>query len=481
MLNVLLNNSGFKKKLYTYRPDRADLKVDTHRTKTQCRLEPCDTTSIERGIRQLLANKVSGTMVGIWLLVPEHLRMGTWDLLCGWTKKSTPQVEPRLALQLVHEAALCVTGVRQARSLSQKGFELANGLPFVATDKAIHELLDAHTVAEAQSVQIALGKIRRASGHYHAQVLAIDPHRIPSYSKRQMRRHQNNKGPKPSKMAQTFFCLDTSNKQPICFTTGTSSKTVSQATTELLDLASAILNPQQNKSLVVADGEHFTVEIITDIYNRSHFDLLVQLPNQPDLEKKLKKIPQAQFVPRWAGFATYKGPYHFRNDIQIPLYLIVQRCGETPDQYQFKAFLSTSNREEVDDLTIHFPSRWHVEEFFNANQALGWSRAGTTNINIRYGHMTLALIAQTSIHQLRQRLGEPIDQWDAKHLAKSLFNGLDGDIRVIDDTIVITYYNAPNVHLLKKHYESLPQKLISENVDPRIPWLCNFKLDFRFK
>jgi len=95
--------------------------------------------------------------------------------------------------------------------------------------------------------------------------------------------------------------------------------------------------------------------------------------------------------------------------------------------------------------------------------------------------MTLALIAQASIHRLRQRLGEPIVQWDARHLAKSLFNGLDGDIRVTDDTIVITYYNAPNVLLLKKHYEYLPQKLTSENVDPRIPWLYNFKLDFRFK
>ena len=30
-----------------------------------------------------------------------------------------PQVEPRLALQLVHEATLCVTCIRQARSLSQ--------------------------------------------------------------------------------------------------------------------------------------------------------------------------------------------------------------------------------------------------------------------------------------------------------------------------------------------------------------------------
>lgn len=100
----------------------------------------------------------------------------------------------------------------------------------------------------------------------------------------------------------------------------------------------------------------------------------------------------------------------------------------------------------------------------------------TASINIRYGHMTLALIARTSVHQLRQRLGEPIARRDAGHPAKSLFNGLDGDIRVSDDTIVITYCNAPNILLLKSHYEHLPQKPVSENADPRIPWLYNFKL-----
>jgi hypothetical protein len=55
-----------------------------------------------------------------------------------------------VALQLVHEAALCVSGVRQQRTLSQKGFELLNGLPFVVSDMAVHQLLGAHTVEEAQ-------------------------------------------------------------------------------------------------------------------------------------------------------------------------------------------------------------------------------------------------------------------------------------------------------------------------------------------
>ena len=103
------------------------------------------------------------------------------------------------------------------------------------------------------------------------------------------------------------------------------------------------------------------------------------------------------------------------------------------------------------------------------------------NLNIRYGQMTMALIAQAAIGQLRQRLGEPVSGWDAAHLASSFLQGLDGDIRVTDDTIIVTYYNAPNVDLLREHYEHLPAKLRDENIDPHIPWLYNLKLDFRFR
>ena len=66
--------------------------------------------------------------------MPEHLRLGTWDLLCAWSQSSGQTVWPRMALHLVHEAAFCVNGLRKDRSLTQKGFELSNGLPFVPTD-----------------------------------------------------------------------------------------------------------------------------------------------------------------------------------------------------------------------------------------------------------------------------------------------------------------------------------------------------------
>ena len=91
------------------------------------------------------------------------------------------------------------------------------------------------------------------------------------------------------------------------------------------------------------------------------------------------------------------------------------------------------------------------------------------------------LLAQTVIHQFRKRLGDPFASWDAKHMASEVFRGLDGDVRVMDNTIVVTYYNAPNQEQLRPQYENLPAKLRAEGVEPGIPWLYGFHLDFRFR
>ncbi len=101
---------------------------------------------------------------------------------------------------------------------------------------------------------------------------------------------------------------------------------------------------------------------------------------------------------------------------------------------------------------------------------MGWHRAGTLNLNIRYGHLTMSLAAQASLHELRLRLGKPFVQWDALHLARNLFDKLEGDIRVEKQTIVVTLYNPPNAPLLRHHYELLPEKLAKESINPKITW-----------
>jgi Transposase DDE domain len=441
---------------------------------------PSDPQSLERGVRQCLADKVAGNLVGLWLLIPELLRLGVWDLLCGWTGRRPEYVEPRLALQLVHEAALCVTGIRAHRCLGQRGFELANGLYFLTSDMAVHELLAAHTVAEAQGLQVGLGKLRRASGHFRGNVLAVDPHRIRSSTKRQMRRRRKDPDAPATKVAQTFFLLDADTGQPVCCTTGTAARTATTAAVGLLDLAADILEPEN--ALVLVDTEHFTVELLDDVKQRTQFDLLVPMSGRQSLIRELRALPPETFHPRWAGYATAKRTYTPHNSTNGPFSQYLQRSGERAEDYHYKAFLSTRDGDEVAALAEEFPKRWHVEEFYNAEQALGWDRAGTCNLNIRYGQMSLALIAQAAIHQFRKRVGPPAQSWDAEHLAKSYFAGLEGDVRVMDgQTILVTYYNAKDAELLKRSYADLPGKLKADGTDPHIPWLYNFQIDFCFR
>lgn len=478
--------TAFKKKLYALNPKNPPPTLPVQSTRKRERRVLADCLSVERGVRQLLADKVSGNLLGLWLLMPEHLRLGSWDLLRTWSGDLTQDaLAPRLALHLVHEAALCRPSLRYSRSLRHKGFELANGLPFLPTDGAVHELLDAHTVEQAHQLQIRLGQLRRASGHFPAELLVLDPHREVSYSKRDMVQRRPSANQPAAKHAQSFFLLDGKSKQPLCLIQASSAQAIPQASGQLLQLAQPMLassGGQTPASLIVADVEHYSTELLDWVRQNTQFDLLVPLRHSKNLEQHYKGLAPEKFTRHWAGFATAIETFLPEGTtVSKPCWRYIQRTGERPQDYHFKGFACTSQRPEVPTLTRDFPDRWHIEEFFRFDQDLGWKRAGTLNLNIRSGQMTLALMAQALIHQLRQRLGAPYQQWDSPHLARDFFGGLEGDLHVEGDTLLVTYYNAPEAHRWKHHFENLPQQLEKEKVDPRIPWLYNFKLDFRFK
>ncbi|MFO7853611.1 MAG: hypothetical protein R6X28_14305, partial [Bacteroidales bacterium] len=77
-------------------------------------------------------------------------------------------------------------------------------------------------------------------------------------------------------------------------------------------------------------------------------------------------------------------------------------------------------------------------------------------------------------------LNQDYQKWDAKHLSNEVLAWADGDIRVKSDTILITFYGKPT-HLNPQDYINLPARLIAEDINPKIPWLYDYKIDFRFK
>lgn len=428
----------------------------------------------------MLCDKVSGNLMGLFLLIPDHLRLKTWDLVCQWTGEPADSLSPRLAMQMIHESSLCITSLRERSCIRHKGFEVLNGLGVVASDTQIHKLLDSHTVEDSRQLQINLGKLRMASGDYVGKRLAIDPHRIKSHSKRRMRRRSGAGHDKTStNTLQTFFCLDIDTKQPVAFTIASSALSVPQVTPGLLGMVEDILAPCEHNALILADTEHESAELFTHVHNKTPFELLCPVAARKHRRERYQQIPHENFQRHRSGYATTRQPYHFTGNNHDEFVEIVQRCGERQEDYQYKGFLSTCELEPNQALCIDYLDRWDIEEFFNINQALGWKRAGTQNLNIRYGKMSLALVGNSVMNQLRKRLGDPYQKMEAQHLAEQLFRGLDGDLRVKDDTLVVTYYNAPKQ--IQNRYENITKELEQEGVSSEIPWLYDLKLSFRFK
>ena len=466
----------FKKKTYQLNPKKEHKKeeFEAQVTKRQKKKIKVNSKSNERNFREILSNKVCSTFVGLWVLIAEHLRLGSWDLIKGYTGCIDTDIAPRIAMQIVNEAALCKTRIRRKNYITNQGFEILNGLNFLASDEEVHKFLDKHTVFEAQSLQESLSLIRSNNGHYKGNIIAIDPHRIISTSKRVMPKKKKRPQEPSRKVLQTFFALDTETGQPIGCGIGTSGVNTTKATIDLLNMVNKI---NDKKTLILADKEHFTQNLISNIKHKDQFELLV-----PALAtKKIQKIERSlSYKYQWAGYAISETTFKF-NGSEKENRLIVQREGEIESQYKYKSFLTLSDKPAITLLSETYNKRWSIEDFFNFDGAMGIDIASTFNLNIRYGKMSLALLSQAAAYQFRQKLPKPYNRWNAIHLADTIFSKIDGDIRVKNDTIIITCYNVPKELNLQNHYENLPEKLEAEGINPKVPWLYDFKVDFRFK
>lgn len=409
----------------------------------------------------------------MWLLVPGLLKLGAWDILKAWSGKSDLDIEPRIALQMVNEFALCTNRVRKKNSLGHQGFELLSGLGRLMSDEQGFYLLNDYTYEESYNMMLNLGIQRQLCGHFQGDTIALDPHRILSTSKRKMAKKKKKADAPSQKMLQTFFAVSASTGQPIMSTMSSTGMPTTRATLKLLKALGQIV---KEKSLLLADKEHFSKEMFNEVNAHPNLDLLAPALNT----SRVKKITEALHYKRLtAGVAFSEIPFCFNQD-NIEHRLIAERFGEDQNQYTHKAFLTTSEMNAAKLLGQEYDKRWSVEEFFRFENHMGLNRASTQNLNIRYAKMALAMIAQGATYELRKNLKEEYTKWDAKHLASEVLAWNDGDIRVKDDTIIVTFYDHSK-YLKKDEYINLPQKLAQKGINPRIPWLYDFKLDYRFK
>jgi hypothetical protein len=134
-------------------------------------------------------------------------------------------------------------------------------------------------------------------------LVLIDPHRIKTWTKRQLQLKKANISATACKMLQTFFAIDGGSGQPYGFGIGSSSLTVTQATPMLLDRIAAILS---GEVILVGDVEHFTLELLKYLARQRKFSILLPAPRH---KKSLRQFSTMDFTPMWVGYAVAEGKY----------------------------------------------------------------------------------------------------------------------------------------------------------------------------
>lgn len=404
------------------------------------------------------------------------MRLGAWDILKSlFNFEGAPSLFTHIGMQLVNESAIGVNRLRVRGSLANQGFSTANGLSFLAADETVHELLDSCTIEDYVNAQEKIFQLREIQDHYSPEsIYAIDPHRIISTTRRITPAKKKKPDSAATKMMQTFFCVDANTGQPIVFTNGSSGKKCSSATIDLMEMIRKI---GIKKGLFIADKEHFTSEIAEWFTQHKEYEILMPAP---EVRKITEMYETQEYTRKWAGYSIAESIYTF-NESNIELRLILQREGEVKDKYKYKGFLTTSTKNAVELISSNYPKRWTIEKFFNFEETHGWSRASTHNLNIKYGKQTLALIAQAATHQLKKKLPNQYSQWTAKSLADNVLTNLDGDIRVEKNKIIVTFYGDHKKLNLRNHYSDISNQLKSEGINPKIPWLLDYELEYRFK
>ena len=70
-------------------------------------------------------------------------------------------------------------------------------------------------------------------------------------------------------------------------------------------------------------------------------------------------IGNIPFTPKWAGFSIAETLFNFYND-HNQYRLIVQRTGESQQNYSYRAFLTTSNDDPIKLICENYDKIWTI-------------------------------------------------------------------------------------------------------------------------
>ena len=429
---------------------------------------------ITHDVTALLKRGLTSTSVGGFFFIPYLLQLGAFNLLQSMGKPKLEGIpNENIALGIVFESLFGYTkGIRTIDSVSRADFALLAGLPFLPSPSTQYRYLQSISCKSALDFQIAMGKKLVDLGQIiPGYPVNIDGHNVTTYSRKEMKQSYITKEGRYGKAIRCFYTQDQNSKKPLIAMAAYSGTTVAQTTNKLAEMTRDILNQE---FVLVADKEWFCGQLIQELHEQFGINILVPVKKTENRIAEFDSIPLEKYNKSELG--NIAAVYTTMKDFNGPLKMFLKK------QLDGKYFALITPEQEMDTSTAMptYTKRWRIENYFKENDFLGINHLPSLNLNAKQTMLSLRLLASNVLDNFRNDLGPEYSHKTPDLIYREFVDGVQGRVQLTGDTIIVNVYGFKHELAVASIMTNLDTKLKKANVDPRIPWLGNRRLEFKF-
>jgi len=422
----------------------------------------------------LLKRGLTTTSAGGFFFIPYMLQLHAHDLVTslGETKHQGIPSES-IALGIIFESIFGFTaGIRAVDSVSRVDFGLLAGLPFLPSISTQYRFLQGVSVQDGLDFQARLGKQLIALGQVKPGFpVNIDGHNVKTFSRKEMKLSFLTKEDRYGKAIRTFYTQDQESKKPLIALAAYSGTTVSQVTRQLAARTRDVLG---GDFLMAADKEWYCGQLIEELHKQCGVSVLTPVKSSPKRKKEFDAVPLDEYEGTiYGNIATL---YTTMTNFDGPMRLLLKRRRDG----KYFALITPATQMTAATAMPTYTKRWRIEDFFAQNTFLGMHRLPSMNLNAIQTVLSLRLFAYHVMDNFRHDLGDPYRNHTPELIHREFVDGIQGRVQLRTDVIEISVYGFQHQAAVQSILTNADKKLEQADVDPRIPWLGNRSLRFKF-
>lgn len=358
------------------------------------------------------------------------------------------------------------------------------GLTKIPDQSLIQRFLDRFQRPYVELLTLEIGEKAHQLGQIIGRILNIDTHTKPFYGQAKMKKTKVSSRNRVMKAVITAFVQDQETGNMIYATNNFKKYSISQM---------LIILVEKVKSITGTFPEHVLFDL--GFYNGRVFARLKRLgikfttlcKKYPSAKIKIQKVvAENNFTPikfttpsrkRMKGKIIDSTTTHVRH-YRWKLRLIILKV---QGKKELISFLTSDFDSAVIEVIERYARRWRIENWFT-EQLTSYSLDNLPSSNYLKNDALDAIRLFTSdvVKLFMNDVGEGYQRVFPKTFYREVLKDLGAYVKLREDTIVVTFDLFDHQYLLEPIFRDIEEKLKEHRVDPRIPWLSNYKLDFGF-